>query len=124
VRLFASHIHWRLAADVSQVFNLTRLEDAADDTEGVRQRPLSERRAVKRHYYRAENGIAYFLNRGRVMVQREMEKPGSPMRWLPSGAQAMLDLRATYLNGEWNDFWKFHVQREDQRLYGRIESAG
>ncbi len=78
MRLFASHIHWRLAADVSQVFNLTRLEDAADDTEGVRQRLLSERRAVKRHYYRAENGIAYFLNRGRVMVQREMEKPGSP----------------------------------------------
>ena len=63
---------------VSQVFNLPRLEDAADDTEGVRQRLLSERRAVKRHYYRAENGIAYFLNRGRVMVQREMEKPGSP----------------------------------------------
>ena len=34
---------------------------AADDTEGVRQRLLSERRAVKRHYYRAEHGIAYFL---------------------------------------------------------------
>ena len=51
---------------------------AADDTEGVRQRLLSERRAVKRHYYRAENEIAYIRNRGRVMVQREMEKPGSP----------------------------------------------
>ena len=78
MRLFASHIHWRLAADVSQVFNLTRLEDAADDTEGVRQPLLSEKSAVKRHYSRAENGIAYFLNRGCVMVQREMEKPGSP----------------------------------------------
>jgi hypothetical protein len=44
----------------------------------VRQRLLSEKRAVKRHYSRAENGIAYFLNRGCVMVQREMEKPGSP----------------------------------------------
>jgi hypothetical protein len=32
---------------------------AADDTEGVRQRLLSERRTVKRHYYRAEYGIAY-----------------------------------------------------------------
>ena len=45
------------------------------------------------------------------------------LRWLPSGAQAMLDLRATYLNGEWNDFWKFHVEREDQRLYGKIRRA-
>jgi hypothetical protein len=71
VRLFASHIHLRVAADVSQVFSLTRLEDVADDTEGVRQRLLSERRAVKRNYYRAENGIAYSLNRGRVMAQRE-----------------------------------------------------
>jgi hypothetical protein len=69
VPLLASHIHWRLAADVSQVFNLTRLEDAADDTEGVRQRVLSETRVVKRHYYRAENGIAYFLNRRRKSWQ-------------------------------------------------------
>jgi hypothetical protein len=34
---------------------------AADDTEGVWQRLLSERRAVKRHYYRVEHGIACFL---------------------------------------------------------------
>jgi hypothetical protein len=58
----------------------------------------------------------------RHLVKDRMERSG--MRWLPSGAQAMLDLRATYLNGEWNDFWKFHVEREDQRLYGRIRSAG
>ena len=58
----------------------------------------------------------------RHLVKDRMERSG--MRWLPSGAQAMLDLRATYLNGEWNDFWKFHVEREDQRLYGRIRRAG
>jgi hypothetical protein len=58
----------------------------------------------------------------RHLVKDRMERSG--MRWLPSGAQAMLDLRATYLNGEWNDFWKFHVEREDERLYGRIRSAG
>ena len=38
--------------------------------------------------------------------------------------QAMLDLRGTYLNGEWNAFWKFHVEREDQRLYGKIRGRG
>ncbi len=58
----------------------------------------------------------------RHMVKDRMERSG--MRWIPSGAQAMLDLRATYLNEEWNPFWKFHVEREDQRLYGRIRSAG
>jgi hypothetical protein len=58
----------------------------------------------------------------RHLVKDRMERTG--MRWLPSGAQAMLDLRATYLNGEWNDFWTFHVEREDERLYGKIRGAG
>ena len=46
------------------------------------------------------------------------------MRWTPSGAQAMLDLRATYLNGDWNAFWEYHVDHEDQRLYGKLRDAG
>jgi hypothetical protein len=57
----------------------------------------------------------------RHLVKDRMERSG--MRWLPSGAQAMLDLRATYLNGEWNAFWKFHAEREDQRLYGKVHTA-
>src|SRR4051795_2220996 len=57
----------------------------------------------------------------RHLVKDRMERTG--MRWLPSGAQAMLDLRATYLNGEWDAFWDFHWLQEDQRLYGRIREA-
>ena len=34
----------------------------------------------------------------RHLVKDRMER--TEMRWLPSGAQAMLDLQATYLNGE------------------------
>jgi hypothetical protein len=58
----------------------------------------------------------------RHLVKDRMERTG--MRWLPSGAQAMLDLRATYLNGDWDAFWDFHMTQEDQRLYGRIREAG
>jgi hypothetical protein len=58
----------------------------------------------------------------RHLVKDRLERTG--MRWLPSGAQAMLDLRATYLNGEWDAFWNFHVLQEDQRLYGKIREAG
>jgi hypothetical protein len=58
----------------------------------------------------------------RHLVKDRMERTG--MRWLPSGAQAMLDLRATYLNGEWDAFWNFHLLQEDQRLYGRIRETG
>src|SRR5271165_2713788 len=58
----------------------------------------------------------------RHLVKDRMERTG--MRWVPSGAQAMLDLRGTYLNGEWNAFWEYHVEHEDQRLYGKIREAG
>jgi hypothetical protein len=58
----------------------------------------------------------------RHLVKDRMERTG--MRWLPSGAQAMLDLRATYLNGEWNAFWNFHVTQENERLYGKTGEAG
>ena len=58
----------------------------------------------------------------RHLVKDRMERTG--MRWLPSARQAMLDLRATYLNGEWDAFWDYHVEQEDQRLYGKIREAG
>ena len=58
----------------------------------------------------------------RHLVKDRMERTG--MRWVPSGAQAMLDLRGTYLNGEWTAFWEYHVEHEDQRLYGKMRDAG
>jgi len=43
---------------------------------------------------------------------------GSGMRWSVPSAQAMLDLRAVYLNGDWGRYWDFHRQQEHKRLYG------
>lgn len=42
---------------------------------------------------------------------------GTGMRWSVPGAQAMLDLRAIHLNGDWNDYWDFHRQRDHRRRY-------
>jgi hypothetical protein len=58
----------------------------------------------------------------RHLVKDRLERAG--MRWHPDGAQAMLDLRATYLNGEWEAFWLYHVEREDDRLYGKLRQNG
>jgi hypothetical protein len=57
----------------------------------------------------------------RQPVTDPMERTG--MR-VPPGAQAMLDLRGTYLNGEWNAFWEYDGEHEDQRLYGKIWKSG
>ena len=58
----------------------------------------------------------------RHLVKDRLERAG--MRWRRQGAQAMLDLRATYLNGEWEAFWTYYVEKEDDRLYGEFWKAG
>ncbi len=58
----------------------------------------------------------------RHLVKDRLERAG--MRWRRQGAQAMLDLRATYLNGEWEAFWTYHVEKEDDRLYGKTWGVG
>jgi hypothetical protein len=51
----------------------------------------------------------------RYFVKDRMERAG--MRWTVAGAQAMLDLRSTYVNGQWDDFQAYHIDEERKRLY-------
>ena len=51
----------------------------------------------------------------RHVVCDRMEHSG--MRWVMSGAQAMLKLRCIGINQDWEDFMAFHVRQENQRLY-------
>jgi len=50
------------------------------------------------------------------LVKDRLEQAG--MRWTKPGAQAVLDLRAVRLNGDWEAYWAFHRQRQHERLYG------
>lgn len=51
----------------------------------------------------------------RHLVKDRMELTG--MRWRTPGAQAMLDLRAVYLNDDWDAFQKHRIRQERRRLY-------
>lgn len=53
----------------------------------------------------------------RHLVKDRMEQTG--MRWTPNGAQAMLHLRAIYLNGDWKHYVEYRIQTEQAALYGR-----
>jgi hypothetical protein len=53
----------------------------------------------------------------RHVVKDRLEQTG--MRWTVNGAQAMLNLRATYLNGRWNEYVNFYVETEQAALYGQ-----
>jgi hypothetical protein len=52
----------------------------------------------------------------RHLVKDRLEQTG--MRWSVAGAQAMLHVRATYLNGEWEAFWEHRIAQEQRRRYG------
>ena len=51
----------------------------------------------------------------RHLVKDRME--GTGMHWRTEGAQAMLDLRAVYLNGDWEAFQSYRINVERERLY-------
>jgi hypothetical protein len=53
----------------------------------------------------------------RHLVKDRMEQTG--MRWTVEGAQAMLHVRALYLNDQWEEFHEHRVEREQVRLYTR-----
>jgi hypothetical protein len=50
------------------------------------------------------------------LVKDRMEQSG--MRWTKDGAQAVLDLRAVQLSGDWDSYWQFHRQQQHHKLYG------
>ncbi len=39
------------------------------------------------------------------------------MRWSLDGAQSMLDLRTTYINGQWEDYQEYRIGQETKRQY-------
>jgi len=51
----------------------------------------------------------------RHVVKDRMERAG--MRWSVEGAQAMLDLRTTYVNGQWDEFQNYRIDQARQRQY-------
>jgi hypothetical protein len=51
----------------------------------------------------------------RYVVKDRMERTG--MRWVLDGAQSMLGLRCIHLSGYWDDFVRFRIARECERLY-------
>jgi len=70
-------------------------------------------------YYLAQGwpiGTGVIEGACRHLVKDRTERSG--MRWTQAGAQAVLDLRAVRINGDWDDYQRFHREQQHQRLYG------
>jgi hypothetical protein len=66
--------------------------------------------------YPIGSGVAEGACRHRV--KDRLEQTG--MRWTVEGAQAMLHIRALYLNDQWEEFLEYRVEQEQTRLYGSV----
>jgi hypothetical protein len=51
----------------------------------------------------------------RHLVKDRLERAG--MHWTPAGAQAMLDVRSVYVNGEWDQYQAYRIDCESRTLY-------
>ena len=51
----------------------------------------------------------------RHLVKDRMERAG--MHWTPDGAQAMLNVRSVYVNGDWDTYQNYRIKQQAKRLY-------
>jgi hypothetical protein len=51
----------------------------------------------------------------RHLVKDRMERAG--MHWTEEGAQAMLNVRSVYVNGDWEAYQRFRINHETERMY-------
>jgi hypothetical protein len=96
---------------------------------GLRGRPAKELATICNYLEKNRERMRYdaYLAQGypiasgviegacRHYVKDRMERTG--MSWVQAGAQAMLELRSTALNGDWDEFMGFRRVQETERLY-------
>jgi len=51
----------------------------------------------------------------RHLIKDRLERTG--MRWSVDGAEAVIQLRATELSGDWEAYWHYHIAAQRRRLY-------
>jgi hypothetical protein len=56
------------------------------------------------------------------LIKDRMERSG--MRWTEQMAEAIVQLRAVYLSGDFDQRWQFHIDEDQKRLYPAACMAG
>ena len=126
---FVSH-HLRLLLEGKVGYVIGRFKRLCDEhvLRGARRRTVSAvigYYANNREHMRYDEYLAagYPIGSGvaegacRHVVKDRLEQTG--MRWMVQGAQAMLHLRAIYLNGQWEEFLNYRIEAEQAALYRR-----
>jgi hypothetical protein len=55
------------------------------------------------------------------LIKDRMERSG--MRWTEQMAEALVQIRAIYLSGDFDQYWQFHIEQDQRRLYPAVWSV-
>ncbi len=55
------------------------------------------------------------------LIKDRMERSG--MRWTEQMAEALIQLRAIHLSGDFDRYWQFHIEQDQRRLYPAVWSV-
>lgn len=115
-----------LRGGVGQVVKGLRQMTTKRKLKGQKQRTVLE---VAAYYYRNRSRMRYdfYLQKGypiasgsvegacKNLVKDRMERSG--MRWTLPMAEAVLQLRAVYLSEHFDEYWQYHIEEDQKRLF-------
>ncbi len=115
-----------LRGEVSQVVKGLRQMATKRGLKGQKRKTVAQ---VTAYYYRNRARMRYdfYLRNGypiasgsvegacKNLVKDRMERSG--MRWTLPMAEAVLQLRAVYLSEHFDEYWQYHVDEDQKRLY-------
>jgi hypothetical protein len=115
-----------LLGDVGQVVKGIRQSITKRRLSGAKGKTLE---AVADYLYRNRTRMQYddYLANGwpiasgpvegacKNLIKDRMERSG--MRWTEQMAEAIVQLRAIYLSGDFDSYWQFHIERDQKRLH-------
>jgi hypothetical protein len=115
-----------LFGEVGQVVKGIRQSITKRSLSGPKRKTLN---AVANYLYRNRSRMRYneYLANGwpiasgpvegacKNLIKDRMERSG--MRWTEQMAEAIVQLRAIYLSGDFDRYWQFHIDQDQRRLY-------
>ena len=115
-----------LFGEVGQVVKGIRQSITKRGLSGPKRKTLN---AVANYLYRNRSRMRYdeYLANGwpiasgpvegacKNLIKDRMERSG--MRWTEQMAEAIVQLRAIYLSGDFDRYWQFHIDQDQRRLY-------
>ena len=121
-----------LFGEVGQVVKGIRQSITKRRITGPKRKTLN---AVANYLYRNRTRMRYheYLAKGwpiasgpvegacKNLIKDRMERSG--MRWTEQMAEAIVQLRAIYLSGDFDRYWEFHIAQDQQRLYPAVWSV-